>query len=141
MKSSKYKRRRFRSPSKPTISGQEEEHQCSSKWIPLVHESVGGCHRCLELATTKEKERFIATGYHYRIMRTQGGCARTCEHFARKIDEPPVRLCRYCFYSTHRISKEEELLGEGLNFDLQLGQGEEIFFIFWENAMKRHNWQ
>eukprot|EP00934_Nitzschia_sp_Nitz4_P006052 Nitzschia sp. Nitz4//scaffold2_size372955//284221//286248//NITZ4_000455-RA/size372955-processed-gene-0.532-mRNA-1//-1//CDS//3329546874//6042//frame0 len=75
---------------------------CSSRYIPNLHSSRDGCERCLYWASEEEKAKFAAEGHHLRIMRVRGGCDRNCTIFPRKDDEYPVRLCKKCFFDTHR---------------------------------------
>jgi len=79
---------------------------CTSKYIPNLHLKRGACERCLYWATTEEKARFVETGHHLRIMMVRGGCSKDCAVFPRQPDEHPVRLCKRCFYDTHRLSNQ-----------------------------------
>jgi hypothetical protein len=75
---------------------------CQSKFQPYLHESRGPCELCVFFLSDKDKAMLDATGRHYRVMYTTGGCCKTCEVFPRSFDEPSVRLCRACFGNTHR---------------------------------------
>jgi hypothetical protein len=77
---------------------------CNQKWIPCLHNSRAGCERCLYHASAEEKIKFETEGRHYLIFLTKGGCS-DCNMFPRNRDEKPARLCRKCFYDTHRLGK------------------------------------
>jgi hypothetical protein len=79
--------------------------KCTEQWILDLHSTRDGCERCLHFASAKERRKFRQEGHHYRISSTRGGCIRTCPCFPRKEDEMPVRLCRRCFYDTHKLGK------------------------------------
>ena len=77
---------------------------CNQKWIPCLHSSRAGCERCLYHASAEEKIKFETEGRHYLIFLTKGGCS-DCTMFPRNRDEKPARLCRKCFFDTHRLGK------------------------------------
>lgn len=83
---------------------------CSNKYIPNLHKTRDGCERCLYWASPEEKDKFQARGHHLRIMMVRGGCNRECTIFPREKNECPVRLCKKCYFDTHRDgpSREEE---------------------------------
>lgn len=96
--------RSLSSPRTPSDNLQEEKPGvCTSKWVPNLHGSIAGCELCLANATEEGRKIFEMTGVHYEVNRVRGGCSRSCLHFPRNDTEPPVRLCRRCFYSTHII--------------------------------------
>ena len=72
------------------------------QYLPNLHGARGACERCLALASDAEKAKFEETGRHIRIMIVRGGCRRDCVVFPRQEGEPPVRLCRKCYFDTHR---------------------------------------
>ena len=74
---------------------------CTRTWVLYLHPARGGCDRCLYFATPEERKKFDTDGHHYRINLVTGGCSRGCALFPRSENEPPVRLCRKCFYDTH----------------------------------------
>lgn len=74
---------------------------CSGKLVLDLHNNIDGCDNCLAHLTTDEKVQYQKDGRHYRVHRVRGGCSRSCAIFPRGDDEPPVRLCRQCFYGTH----------------------------------------
>jgi hypothetical protein len=74
---------------------------CQSKFNPYLHESKGPCELCVFFLSEEETATLDATGRHYRVMFTTGGC-QTCEVFPRDFDEAAVRLCRTCFFNSHR---------------------------------------
>ena len=86
-------------------SFQVKSSECGMKWIPALHGSKDGCERCLHFASEAERLRFQRYGHHYRISSVRGGCSRSCPCFPRTRDEQPVRLCRKCFYDTHKLGQ------------------------------------
>jgi hypothetical protein len=62
----------------------------------------------------KEKEVFERKGRHLRVNFTHGGCM-DCDVFPSQEDEEPVRLCRQCFFDTHKLHKRQEEAFGGLS--------------------------
>lgn len=91
----------------PTYTRREiaKSQNCSRVWISDLHGTRDGCERCLHFASAKERQKFRDEGHQYRISSVRGGCVRECPCFPRKEDEMPVRLCRKCFYDTHKLGK------------------------------------
>jgi hypothetical protein len=91
----------------PTYARREiaKSQNCSRVWISDLHGTRDGCERCLHFASAKERQKFRDEGHQYRISSVRGGCVRSCPCFPRKEDEMPVRLCRKCFYDTHKLGK------------------------------------
>lgn len=81
---------------------------CSARYVPNLHKTRDGCERCLHWASDAERTRFQIDGHHLRIMRVRGGCGRNCSIFPRNDDEFPVRLCKKCFFDTHRDENLQE---------------------------------
>jgi hypothetical protein len=80
-----------------------EALMCSEEqYLPNLHSTKGPCERCLSLASKEERAMFRTNGRHVRIMLVRGGCKRSCTAFPRSEDEAPVRLCRKCYFDTHR---------------------------------------
>ena len=79
---------------------------CSSKYIPNLHVKRDACERCLFWASAEEKARFIESGHHLRIMMVRGGCGTDCTVFPRQSDEHPVRLCKKCYFDTHKMPNQ-----------------------------------
>ena len=50
----------------------------------------------------EEKEKFQITGHHLRIMVVQGGCDKSCLIYPRGEEQIAVRLCKKCYFDTHR---------------------------------------
>ena len=75
---------------------------CTDQYMPNLHKDRAACERCLYWASNEEKEKFQAAGRHLRVMLVRGGCDRSCSIFPREADEFPVRLCRKCFFDTHK---------------------------------------
>jgi hypothetical protein len=88
-----------RAPEKSKVS---EGPTCHQQYAPNLHQSREACERCLYWASSEEKEKFQAEGHHLRIMLVRGGCDRGCTVFPRENDELPVRLCRKCYFDTHK---------------------------------------
>lgn len=102
---------------RPAVEQKKEIGQpCVGRYIPNLHIQRDGCERCLYWASAEEKEKFLEQGHHLRIMMVRGGCERSCAIFPRLADEFPVRLCKKCYFDTHRKNgickdgKEEQLL-------------------------------
>jgi hypothetical protein len=89
-----------------TPSRGKEIITCSSKYVPNLHVKRDACERCLYWASPEEKARFVESGHHLRIMMVRGGCGNDCSVFPRKTDEYPVRLCKKCYFDTHKLSNE-----------------------------------
>ena len=86
-----------------SVDDYSEALMCSEEqYLPNLHSSKGPCERCLTLASKEERAKFLANGRHVRIMLVRGGCKRTCTAFPRSEDQAPVRLCRRCYFDTHR---------------------------------------
>lgn len=75
------------------------------QYLPNLHSSKGPCERCVALASPEERAKFRLEGRSLHIMLVRGGCKKTCTAFPRPGDEPPVRLCRKCYFNTHRCLK------------------------------------
>jgi hypothetical protein len=67
-----------------------------------MHAFRAPCDLCVFYLSEEERLLLDATGRHLRVMYTAGGCCRECQVFARGTDEAPVRLCRKCFFNSHR---------------------------------------
>ena len=74
---------------------------CTGNLMLDLHSTVDGCENCLAFLTADETLQYQKDGHHYRVHRVRGGCSRSCAVFPRRDNEPPVRLCRQCFYGTH----------------------------------------
>ena len=72
------------------------------KFQPNIHDDRGPCELCYYHLSPEEKAVLDITGHHLRVMNSSGGCDRSCKVFPREPHEPPVRLCRTCFFNTHR---------------------------------------
>ena len=103
---------RYKPRSSPLYSQREtaesfklKSNTCTNTWIPNLHPSRGGCERCLHFASEQERLKFQRDGHYYRVCNVRGGCSRTCPCFPRSLDQAPVRLCRKCFYDTHRLGR------------------------------------
>jgi hypothetical protein len=102
-----------RSPWRPVPQGEEADkaHVCCDKLYQAhLHPTVGSCQICLFRLSSREKVDFEKNGRHLRVNRCRGGCIG-CNVFPSKEDEQPVRLCRRCFFDTHKLKKTEKAFG------------------------------
>ena len=90
----------FQSPRREGIRG------CQKKFNPNLHSYRGPCELCVFFLSDKDKATLDATGRHYRVMFTAGGCCKTCQVFPRTRDDVPARLCRLCYGNSHRNKYE-----------------------------------
>ena len=67
-----------------------------------MHSFRAPCEMCVHYLTEEERVMLDATGRSLRVMFTAGGCCKECHVFPRKPEEAPVRLCRKCFFNSHR---------------------------------------
>eukprot|EP00581_Thalassiosira_minuscula_P016962 CAMPEP_0183712922 /NCGR_PEP_ID=MMETSP0737-20130205/7960_1 /TAXON_ID=385413 /ORGANISM="Thalassiosira miniscula, Strain CCMP1093" /LENGTH=785 /DNA_ID=CAMNT_0025941659 /DNA_START=140 /DNA_END=2497 /DNA_ORIENTATION=- len=97
--------------------------RCTHKfcqWEPDLHSLRAACERCWTLASSEEREDFIANGRHLRIAMVKGGCPKSCTLFSRVRDstegdnnlsylssDEPLRLCRRCFGDMHHAGIRE----------------------------------
>jgi hypothetical protein len=79
---------------------------CASKYQINLHALRGACELCYHHLNSAEKADADAKGYHIRVVMCRGGCDHDCQVFPRDSTkgESPVRLCRTCFFNTHRDS-------------------------------------
>jgi len=88
------------------------------QYIPNLHASRGACERCLSVASEDERQKFFQTGRHVRIMICRGGCRKACTAFPQGENEPPVRLCRRCYFDTHRTRRTSTDVRDGFQIML-----------------------
>ena len=86
----------------PRVLSPRDGPRCPTGYDPELHGSKGPCERCFMLSSVDEQEKFQITGHHLRIMIVSGGCDRSCLIFPRDESQPPVRLCKKCYFDTHR---------------------------------------
>lgn len=86
----------------PRVLSPRDGPRCPTAYNPELHGSKGPCERCMFLASEEEKGLFHATGHHLRIMVVTGGCDRSCLLFPRDEGQTAVRLCKKCYFDTHR---------------------------------------
>ena len=84
------------------------------KFQPFVHSFRGPCELCVFYLSEDEKTKLHITGRSLRVMQTSGGCCRDCQVFPRKEHESPVRLCRACFFNSHRFTFQKSTNGQGV---------------------------
>jgi hypothetical protein len=82
-------------PRSPTL-------HCGVQFSPFMHAFRAPCDLCVFYLSEEERLMLDATGRHLRVMYTAGGCCRECQVFPRGTDESSVRLCRKCFFNSHR---------------------------------------
>uniref|UniRef100_A0A7S4VR71 Myosin motor domain-containing protein n=1 Tax=Ditylum brightwellii TaxID=49249 RepID=A0A7S4VR71_9STRA len=75
--------------------------KCYDAWQPNMHESIGGCERCVFYLTDEERRFFDVKGHHPRVNLVRGGCSPSCPFFPRTEHEHPVRICHKCYHQTH----------------------------------------
>jgi hypothetical protein len=77
---------------------------CGTQFQPFLHSERGPCQLCVYYLSEEEKLVLDAAGHHLRVMYTAGGCCsgKDCALFPRGPDESAVRLCRKCFFNSHR---------------------------------------
>jgi len=80
---------------------------CTQPFIPKLHAKLWGCDVCIGKLSEVERELYEKNGRHLRVAMSQGGC-RDCTIFPSQPGEPPVRLCKQCFFDTHLIRKRKE---------------------------------
>jgi len=91
---------------------------CKNKFVYNLHPKPGPCNRCWALASPAQRIRFKARGSHLCIAKTRSGCDRTCTIFPPDIDNEnsaPVRLCRQCFFATHKQENSKLQVYRGNN--------------------------
>ena len=74
---------------------------------PYLHGEKSPCELCYFLLSPDEKAVCDIRGRHLRVVMSTGGCDRSCSVFPRAPNEPPVRLCRTCFFNTHRMTYQK----------------------------------
>jgi len=107
----------------PPVSEEEDEDEqpiCSNPFQPNLHAIRGPCQVCVFRLAPNEKEKFDENGRHLCVNLTLGGCL-DCQVFPSKVGEDPVRLCRQCFFNTHRQAEPEQ---EAFGGTLILGANE-----------------
>ena len=97
-----------RTPVHPLLLSPRDGPRCPTPYQPDLHGSRGACERCLELASDEEKEEFANKGHHLRIMVVSGGCDRGCLIYPRDESQPPVRLCKKCYFDVHRTMYDSQ---------------------------------
>lgn len=76
--------------------------QCGVQFNPFVHGFRAACDLCVHFLSDKETYKFLETGRSPRVMQTRGGCCTDCQVFPRPVSGPGIRLCRQCYYNSHR---------------------------------------
>ena len=95
---------------------------CEQQFQAKLFKTRGLCSLCVHRLSPSEKQGLERTGRSIRVREAYGGCA-DCTIFSEKKDgedlkdakksedelnSEPVRLCRQCFYSTHKPCKRKD---------------------------------
>jgi len=91
---------------------------CKNKFVYNLHPRTGPCDRCWALASPEERDRYKVRGSSLRIAKTRSGCDRTCAIFPPDDDDDEsssVRLCRQCFFATHKQENSRLQVFRGRN--------------------------
>ena len=87
---------------------------CDAQFQPFLHSFRAPCDLCVHYLSEEERIMLDATGRSLRVMYTAGGCCRECHVFPRTADQAPVRLCRQCFFNSHRACFQKFALEQNL---------------------------
>jgi hypothetical protein len=94
-----------RSPLRPVRAGEMDALTspfCDLAYAPKLHKTPGPCCVCVYRLTQLEREQLEETGRSLHVTTTLGGCT-DCKIFPQgDCDFEPVRLCRKCFFDTHK---------------------------------------
>eukprot|EP00980_Cylindrotheca_fusiformis_P012002 scaffold2838_cov112-Cylindrotheca_fusiformis.AAC.4 len=80
---------------------------CDNQFLPALHSIRAPCQVCVFRLSEKDKKKLEQNGRHLNVTKTRGGC-ENCEAFPSQEGEDPVRLCRQCFFDTHKLSPRKE---------------------------------
>lgn len=103
-----------RSPLRPVPLEESVGPVCDHEYIAKLHKTRGPCSVCLYHLSDTERAEHDKNGRHYRVISTFGGCL-DCEVFPNDEGEEPVRLCKKCFFDTHKQHKRKEAAFESTN--------------------------
>jgi hypothetical protein len=103
-----------RSPLRPVPLEESEGPVCDNEYISKLHQTRGPCSVCLYYLSDTERAEHDKNGRHYRVNYTFGGCL-DCQVFPNDEGEEPVRLCKKCFFDTHKQHKRKEAAFESSN--------------------------
>jgi hypothetical protein len=78
--------------------------RCDNLYQPYLHGDRGACELCYSKLSDSEQMAFMQRGRSLRVNMTTGGCDHSCMVFHRDHEEPPTRLCKTCFFNSHRES-------------------------------------
>ena len=88
------------------MSSKEETDElgqiCDNAFVPNLHKNKMACQVCVFRLSDADKKVFAKSGRHLRVNPTRGGCV-ACKAFPSQEGEDPVRLCRQCFFDTHKL--------------------------------------
>jgi len=75
---------------------------CDNTYMPNLQSKRGPCQVCVFRMSDEEKAKFELNKRHLAVNMTRGGCM-TCRAFPSQEGEDPVRICRLCFFNTHKL--------------------------------------
>jgi hypothetical protein len=97
-----------RSPHMPLGADESAGPVCDNPFLAKLHETRGFCQVCIYHLTGSDKMLFEKNGRHLCVNVAYGGCL-DCQVFPPEDeDDDPVRLCRKCFFDTHKLHKTKE---------------------------------
>ena len=98
--------RRVPGPKQPGSEDDDEPQGpvCDNTFQPGLHPKLGPCQICVFKLNEKEKAKFEKLKRHLGVQMTHGGCD-DCQAFPSQEGEDPVRICRQCFFDTHKLKK------------------------------------
>ena len=80
---------------------------CDNAFAPSLHKKISACQVCVFRLSDEDKQAMEKNGRHLRVNLTRGGCLN-CKAFPSQEGEDPVRLCRQCFFDTHKLRPAPE---------------------------------
>jgi hypothetical protein len=97
-----------RSPHMPLGVDESAGPVCDNPYLAKLHQTRGFCQVCIYHLTDSEKMDFEKNGRHLCVSEAYGGCL-DCQVFPPEDeDDAPVRLCRKCFFDTHKLHKAKQ---------------------------------
>jgi ribosomal protein L40E len=80
---------------------------CDNTFLPNLHAMLAPCQVCVFRLSDSDKKKLEKNGRHLNVYKTKGGCDE-CLAFPSQEGEDPVRLCRQCFFDTHKLRPKKE---------------------------------
>jgi hypothetical protein len=90
-----------------TLDAAVNSEICDNAFIPTLFKKRAACQVCVFRLTDDERKKAEKNGRHLRVIMTCGGCIN-CKAFPSQQGEDPVRVCRQCFFDTHKLKQMEE---------------------------------